>query len=179
MAKGKITYKQFVTKYNNSENKAAFCKSHIVNNYVAYEEKLTEVRRIADLGNYSSVPSLEDENESKTIFKRNTPIMYYLLKMRLLNDYTDIEIKDGEELETFNALEEVGAVDALVSSISENEVTKWHTMLQMVNDDIYMNEREIVSYLETKTDALSMVMDTMLSGLGEVANKLELIQNED
>ena len=179
MAKGKITYKQFVTKYKSSEDKVTFCKSHIVNTYVTYEEKLTEVRRIADLGNYSSIPSLEDENESKKIFKRNTPIMYYLLKMRLLNDYTDIEIKDGEELEVFNALEEIGAVDYLTSSIPENEVTKWHTMLQMVNDDIYANERDIVSYLETKVDALSMVMDAMLSGLGEVANKLELTQNED
>ena len=120
MAKGEITYKQFVTKYNNSDNKAAFCKSHIVNTYVSYEEKLTEIRRIAELGNYSSIPSMENESESKTIFKRNTPIMYYLLKMRLLIDYTDIEIKDGEELDVFNALEEIGAIDGLISSISEN-----------------------------------------------------------
>lgn len=179
MAKGKLTYKQFVTKYNKAEDKVAFCKSHIVNSYVNYETKLTEVRRIAELGNYSSIPSLVEGEGEKTIFKRNTPIMYYLLKMRLLNDYTDIDIKDNEELETFNALEEIGAVDTLISSIPENEVAKWDAMLQMTNDDIYANERDIVSYLETKVDALSVVMDTMLSGLGEVANKLELTQNED
>ena len=175
--KGKLTYKQFITKFNAAEDKAVFCRMHIVNNYVDYQTKLTEVRKIAELGNYSSI-TVNEEEEARTIFKRNTPIMYYLLKMRLLIDYTDIDIKDGEELEIFNALEEIGAVDALLSSIPEDEVTKWTKMLQMVNDDIYMNERDLVSYLETKVDALGMVMNTMLTGLGEVAQRLETT-NED
>lgn len=180
MAKGKITYKQFVTKFNNAEDKVEFCKSHIVNKYVDYQTKLTEVRRIADLGNYSSVSSFEEneEGQERRIYKRNTPIMFYLLKMRLLMDYTDVEIKDGEELDAFNALEEIGAVDGLISSIPENEITKWNTMLQMTNDDIYANERDFASYLDTKVDALGMILNTLLSGLGEVAGRLES-QDED
>lgn len=171
MAKGKITYKQFVTQYKRSEDTAEFCKSHIITSYVDYQTKLTEIRKIADLGNYSSIPALAESGEMR-IFRRNTPIMYYLLKMRLLIDYTDIDIKDGEELEVFNALDEIGAVDNLISSIPENEVVKWNTMLQMVNDDIYMNDRDLTSFLETKVEALSVVMNTMLSGLEEVADRL-------
>lgn len=180
MAKGKITYKQFVTKFNNAEDKVEFCKSHIINKYVDYQTKLTEVRRIADLGNYSSIPSFEENEggQERRIYKRNTPIMFYLLKMRLLINYTDIEIKDGEELDAFNALEEIGAVDGLISSIPENETIKWNTMLQMTNDDIYANERDFASYLDTKVDALGMVLNTLLSGLGEVADRLES-QDED
>lgn len=179
MAKGKVTYKQFVTKYNSSEDKAEFCKSHIVNKYVDYHTKLSEVNRIVDIGNHSSALLLSDNDNDKIGYWRNTPIMYYLLKLKLLELYTDINIKEGEELQTYNALEEIGAIDNLVSSIPENEVMKWNSMLQMVNDDIYINERDLVSYLESKVDALNVVLDTMLSGLGEVANKLELVQNED
>ena len=179
MAKGKITYKQFITKFNNAEDKVEFCKLHITNKYVDYQTKLTEVRKIADIGSYSSIPSLVEGEEDRKVYKRNTPIMYYLLKMRLLADYTDIDIKDGEELETFNALEEVGAVDGLLASIPENELTKWHTMLEMTNDDIYANERDFASYLDTKIDAVTMVLNTLLSGLGDVVGKLESEQNED
>ena len=175
--KGKITYKQFVTKYNaakTDEDKKVFCQSHIVKTYVDYQTKLTEVQIIAKQGNYS----LDADVNGKRLFKRSSPTMYFLLKMRLIEDYTDIEIGDNV-LDIFNALDEIGALDCLISSIPENEIIKWNAMLDMVNDDIYINERDIVSYLETKTEAVSMVLDTMLSGLGEVAQKLELTQNED
>lgn len=177
--KGKVTYKQFVTKYNDTEDKIEFCKSHIINNYIDYQTKLSEVNRIADLGNHSSILFLDDNANEKQGYLRNTPVMYFLLKMKLLECYTDINIKEGEDLQVYNALEEIGAIDALISSIPESEVAKWNSMLQMVNDDIYINERDLVSYLDTKVDALSVVLDTMLSGLETVVNKLELAQNED
>lgn len=174
-AKGKITYKQFAKKFIDANDKVEFCKSHIVKTYVDYQTKRSETESIARQGNY-----LTDTNiNGKPLFKRNTATMYFLLKLRLLVNYTDIEVKESEILDLFNALDEIGAIDCITSSIPENEITKWNAMLEMANDDIYINERDLVSYLETKTEAVGMVLDTVLSGLGEVAQKLELNQNED
>lgn len=180
MAKGKMTYQQFVTKYNNTseDKRQELCASHIVKQYVDYELKITDIRKIAEICNYSTMDDPADETKKKVFFKRNTPFMYYLLKLRLLSHYTNIDIKDGEELKAFNALDEIGALDGLISCIPETEVIKWNTTLEMVNDDIYLNERDLSSFLDTKMDALSMVMGTMLEGLGEITQRLE-VANED
>lgn len=181
MAKGKITYQQFVTKYNktSAENIKELCDSHIINQYVSWEDKLTNITTIVDICNHQSMSDPLDSTKQIIYFRRNTPLMYYWMKVRLLSCYTDIEIKEGEELKAFNTLDEIGAVDALISCIPENEVIKWNTMLDMMNDDLYMNERDLASYLDTKVDSLSMVLDTMLNGLGELTQKLEMVQDED
>lgn len=181
MAKGKITYKQFVTKFNNTalDKRQELCTSHIVNQYVDYQTKIANIQKIVDIGNYMEMIDPMDSTKKSTIFRRNTPIMYYWLKIRLLSYYTDIDIKDGEEINIFNALDEIGAVDALISCIPETEVIKWNTTLEMMNDDIYINERDLSSYLDTKLDAMGMVFDTMMGQLGEFSQKLEVLKDED
>ena len=181
MAKTKFTYKMIVTKFNNADEdkKVDILKSHIVKQYVDYQTKLSDIRTIVQIGNYVTIPDPANSEVEREIFKRNTPVMYYLLKLRLIANYTDIEIKDGEELEAYNALEEIDVLDKLISLIPENEIVKWNTMLQMVNDDVYMNERDLPSYLDTKLNATGMVLDTLLSSLGEFTNKLESMQDEN
>ena len=181
MAKGKMTYHQFVTKYKETpdDKKQDLCASHIVNQYVSWEDKLANISKIVDICNHEFAPDPLDSTKQITYFRRNTPLMYYWMKVRLLSCYTDIEIKEGEELKAFNALDEIGAVDALISCIPDNEVIKWNTTLDMMNDDLYINERDLASYLDTKVDSLSMVLDTMLNGLGELTQKMEMVQDED
>lgn len=181
MAKGKMTYQQFVTKYKvtSDDKKKELCMSHIVNQYVSWEDKLANISKIVDICNHQSMSDPLDSTKQIIYFHRNTPLMYYWIKVRLLSYYTNIEIKEGQELAAFNALDEIGAVDALISCIPENEVIKWNTMLDMMNDDLYMNERDLASYFETKIDSLGMVTDTILASLGELTQKLEMVQDED
>ena len=175
--KGKITYKQLITKVKNVssvDNLKELIQSHVVVKYVDYQTKLTEINRIAEVGNYYSAPDPEDSNVEKRIFHRNTPAMYYLMQLRLVINYTDIEIdEDNGMLEAYNALSEMGIIDAIVASIPETEVVQWQKMLDMVNDDIYMNERDMASYLDTKLDATKLVLNMMTNQLGELVNRLE------
>lgn len=180
--KGKITYKQLITKIKNAssvDNLKELIQSHVVVKYVDYQTKLTEINRIAEVGNYSSIPDPEEEGKEKRIFQRNTPAMYYLMQLRLVIDYTDIKIEDGEMLEAYNALSEIGVMDGIIASIPEAEVKQWQTLLDMINDDIYMNERDMASYLDTKLDATKLVIDMMVNQLGELANKLETQANNE
>lgn len=180
--KGKITYKQFITKFEKTEQDKIdeFLSNHIVASYVDYAEKLNDVKNITSIGNFDIVPSADGNDTEKRIYKRNTPIMYFLLKIRLLVHYTDIDIEEGENsLEIYTTLEKLGILDRLIALIPETEIKKWNTLLDMVNNDIYMNERDFAGYLDTKVDAAGMMLDTMLSSLGDVISKLELAQNED
>ena len=183
MAKGKMTYQQFVTKYKETsdDKKKELCMFHIVNQYVSWEDKLANISKIVDICNHQSMPDPLESDSTKQIvyFHRNTPLMYYWIKIRLLSCYTNIEIKEGQELAAFNALDEIGAVDALISCIPDNEVVKWNATLEMMNDDLYMNERDLASYFETKINSLSMVTDTILASLGEFSQRLEEIKDED
>ena len=175
----KTPYKMFVAKFKNTEPDKIedFLKRSIVTDYVNYETKLAEITKICELCNYTEILDLENPDQKKRVFKRNTPFMYYWIKLRMIANYTNIEITEGEELAAYNALDEIGAIDAITTLLPEAEVTKWMTMLQMINDDIYMNERDIAGYLDTKMDAVGIVLNTMLSGLSEVVGKLEDKEN--
>lgn len=181
MAKGKITYQQFITKFKKlttPEEIEQFVESHIVTKYVNYNVKLANIKQIVELGNHTDIPAI-DSDDTKKVFKRNTPLMYLWMELRLLENYTDITIPEDEILTAYDALSEIGAINVLLSSIPEIELKRWQRIFEMANDDVYTNERDIASFFETKIDSLEVVLNTMLSGLGEVASKLELANNED
>lgn len=172
--KGKITYQQFITKYKNTEEekREELVKEQIITSYVTYQEKLGDVKAIVDIGNHDTVPNPTEDGEV-TIFRRNTPIMYYFWKIKMIDRYTNIKVEDGKELEMYNALEELGLVDELLQSIPVMELKKYSELIEMVNDDLYMNERDIPSFFETKVDALGLVLNTLLSSLGELGKAAE------
>ena len=181
--KEKISYKEFIAKYkdildaDDQDALETFLRQYIVNTFVNQESKVAEVIKICDLGNHVSIPDLENPGQTKRIFKRDTVTMYYMLKLRLIANYTNIDIKENEWLEAFNALDKLGLIDLLIEFMPEVEIEKWYKMLQMTNDDIYMNERDFAGYLDTKVDAVSIMFDTILSSLSTVMGKLEDKEN--
>lgn len=181
MAKGNFTYQQVITKYKNAaeDKKDDILKGMIVKEYVDYQTKLTEVRKIVDLCSHSSIPDPADNSKEKSIYRKDTPLMYFLLKIRLIKAYTNIEIADDKVFEAYNTLDEVGMLDKLLSFVPETETAKWTTMLQMIDDDMYANERDLASYLDTKIDALGLVLGTMAQQLGDFSQKLEAIGTDD
>lgn len=180
--KGGVTYKQLITKFKNTaeDERKDLLQSHIVKQYVPYEEKLSRVTTIARICNHSSVPDVNEPDSDKTVevFKRNTPAMFYFLKLEFVRSYTDIKIEDDELRDAYNALEELGILDGIINLIPENEITKYTTMLQMVNDDMYMNERDIPSFFETKVDALRLVINGLLDVAVPLIQQISANANE-
>ena len=67
----------------------------------------------------------------------------------------------------FDKLNSSGAIEVLISCISEKEYTEFNTVLQMTYDDYVFNNRSITSFLETKFDAITIAGQTILEPIIE------------
>lgn len=129
-------------------------KKHITNPYVSYEVKMSEANKIADLSMYTTV-------DDKQIFKMNSPLRYMLSMMAVVRCYTDLEWDKTNATIQFDILESRGFFEILVNEIGP-DYDKFQTVLSMVVDDKLTNERSLVSFLETKVEALGTTLNTVL-----------------
>lgn len=133
---------------------------HIVNTYVSYATKIDECRKIVDLNSYKEV------NDEK-IYWKNTPGQYFMFVIRLIANYTDIDM--GERiLDSYDSLNKENMINEIISTIPQTEYEEWRTLLQMCDDDAYENLRSMPSWLETKFDSMKLVFDSMSEVLGQI-----------
>ena len=163
-----MKYTDFIQKYKIAKDKETLAKKHIKRQYVPYAEKLAEAKKIADLSTHITI-------EDKTIYYKNTPILYFLKTTRLLALYTDIEQGEESDINVFyDSLAEIGAFDALLSQIPESEITQISAMIDMCVSDIYENERDISAFLDTKFEAMGMTLNTMFNSFKEALSESNL-----
>lgn len=162
---------EFVEKYNEAKQKNAFVNKHIVTNYITYETKISLARNIVEVSMYKYI------NEKKR-FIPNTPVRYMLFVQALINSYTDLEWDKTDDgalsiSESFNNLEKNGLIEIIIAAIGD-DVTKFTTVLNMVVDDTIDTNRSIVPFLETKFEAISMLLDTFSQALenSEIKEKI-------
>ena len=96
--------------------------------------------------------------------------MFYILT--LISLYTDIEWNkdagdNNENIDIYNELSKNGSIYIIISLIEPFEKQAFDTVLNMVSEDVYENERSIPSYLDTKIDALSL-------SINEIINKVPM-----
>ena len=161
-----MDYSIFVSEFKSTKDKEAYAKKHIVKQYLPYIKKLSIARTIAN-------QSTHIERDGKEEYKKDTPLQYFLTIMKLIEQYSDIEIDGMIITEAYDSLMESGSISALISCIPESEVTEFRTLVDMCISDIYDNERDITSYFETKFSALSITLETMLSSLSETISQLQ------
>lgn len=157
-AKKTITLKKFVEGYDKAENKVEYVDKHILKDkYVPYEEKCNICERIVEATSFQTV---KIDKVEKKIFKLNSRSRYMLFVLEMIRNYTDIEIKfeNGEALNAFNMLCERNLVDVILSEIPETEYSQMSTILNMVLDDMYENERTMRSFVEQKLDVVGMLV---------------------
>ena len=140
----------FIKKYNAAKDKDKFLTDHIKRDYVPYHEKIADCDGIIKI-------SMERDG----IFKINTPAQYMMFMIQIIVRYTDIEKDDGP-LEFFEKLDELNLIDAIVSKIPEREFNSYNTILNMIQSDYMENNRNIISFFETKFKALGLSVDTLL-----------------
>lgn len=143
---------EFIRKYNSAKDKEKYLSGCIKKSYIPYHEKVSDCQRI-----------INATMESDGIFKINTPAQFMIFTVNIISKYTDIEYTDV--LETFEKLDELNLINAIVSRIPEREYTTYNTLLNMVQDDYMENNRNIISFIETKVKALGLSMDAILDAM--------------
>ena len=143
---------EFIRKYNSAKDKEKYLSGCIKKNYVPYHEKVSDCQRI-----------INATMESDGIFKINTPAQFMIFTVNIISKYTEIEYTDV--LETFEKLDELNLINAIVSRIPEREYATYNTLLNMVQDDYMENNRNIISFIETKVKALGLSMDAILDAM--------------
>lgn len=160
-----MDYKKFIDEYNVANDKTKYVQKHMLNSYVPYEDKVAECRKIIDITSHKMVTVNDQEHK---IYWNNTPMQHMFYIITLISLYTDIEwTKDSgdnnENLKVYNELSKNGSIYTIISLITPFEKQSFDTVLNMVEEDTYENERSIPSYLDTKIDALELMLTSVLN----------------
>lgn len=138
---------QFVEEFNKSQNKEAYVKKHVVNEYVPFERKLG----ISDL--IAKKMTLDNGDLIK-----NTPMVYENFILSLIREYTDVELTPENNLADFNLIEKYGISDILATAIGR-DAKAFNTVLDMVINDAIDNHNNIVNHLNLKSDNIHFILD--------------------
>ena len=165
----------FLTLYKNKKNsddRLEFIKSHIKDKYIPIEEKQARSQAVVKSSYYQKN---EDGSES---FHVNSVAKYMLSCMTLLDLYTDIERsnKEGNLLNEFNRLNEIGFFDYIIQLVDQREMKEFNMVLDMESSDIMTNEYEPGGFVRNQIERFgSLVGNTLLP----VLNNLDVGQIED
>ena len=147
-----MTVKEFLGKYAKNKD----ISKHIIRKYLPYAEKIMLCNRIIDATCYTKI------SDNKKIFKIDTPSRQMLLMLSIIDKYTDIDINWENALTDFDALSEYELLGEILKEIPESEVTLCSSLLDMCLDDLMINTRDLVPWLENKMEASNMVVNAIL-----------------
>ena len=167
-----MDFVKFIASYKTAKDTGEFIQKHIKKQYLPYGTKLALAQSIAK--NCTHI-----EINGKSIYKKDTPSQYFTVIMQLVSQYTDITFDNNTVVKAYDALSEVGALNSILSAIPESEVTEFRTLVDMCVSDIYDNERDLTSFLETKIDAAGMVGNQVLESLKEVIPQLKDLEQDE
>ena len=152
---------EFIKKYNSAKDKDKFLEECIKKTYIPYSEKIADCSGV-----------INATIEKDGMFKVNTPAQFMIFMVQIITRYTDIE-KDDDIVGLFEKLDELNLINGIISKIPEREFTSYNTILNMVQDDYMENDRNIVSFLETKLRTLGISIDTLLDAIQNYVPKNE------
>ena len=94
----------------------------------------------------------------KQHIKFDSVARYIGFVMKLISLYSDIEVdfNDAKFVEQYDALNRVGAIDYIISSIPEAEYAEFSTILNMKLDDLRDNEYSITALLYDLKQSITM-----------------------
>lgn len=135
---------------------------HITKQYIPILEKDAYMTKIADAG-------MHTQNDGRTFFKKNTVTIYVAFIMRLIDMYTDIDVKwdDAEFVKEYDALAESGLLDIVLDSIPDREYKECKTILDMKVDDTIINEYSTPAVLYNLIESSSLFSEMLTSVIKE------------
>ena len=148
----------FVKQIVMNKDKEAYLKQRLVKNYISYEEKVVTAERIIEATSYTEV-------DGQRIYKRNMPSRAVLFSLTLISKYTDIEIDFNNILKDYNLLDENQYIENLLRIIPGKEMSTWKTLMSMIEDDIEVNDRSVISFLSSKSEAAQILLNSFLEAI--------------
>lgn len=169
-----ITVDMFVKQFKANEKAKdktfeEFIEKHITTKYVDYMTKCVCCDGIVKA-------SCHIKEGGRELIKVNSPNRYLFFTMRLIDLYTDIEFDDEKVIETFDKLNEAGAIDVLISAIPERECDEFSTVLNMKMDDFYQNEYSTTALLYNAKESFSLSEEVINSVLGDLKKEAEIAE---
>lgn len=139
--------------------------------YMPYTEKCALVKSVIENTSYIDV-------NGKKVYKRDTASMLFVFIMQLISKYTDLEFEKDNVVIVYDALMETKLMDQLLAQIPESEISFLKGMLDMQRDDFEFNTRSLVSFFETRADAMQMALDG-ISNVLEKSDKKTLLTEQE
>ena len=145
-----MTVSEFVERYKelNEDDRNSLVYDLITTEYVPYATKIADCKHIIQSTSYT--------NTEPNMFSINSPARYMLLNLQLIDRYTDLEIDYNKALEIYDVLDEINAIDNIITSLPDKEVSKYCKIMKMMLKDFKMNERSMIGYLDSKMTALKI-----------------------
>lgn len=157
-----MTVKDFVKKCAANIDNTKIIEKHIVKQYIPYAEKQAHCENIVR-------KTMEVKDGDITLFRQNTPARFLFFTLTLIDLYTDIDVDFGKALEEYDALAvNQGMIEAIFAAIPTAELSAFRTLEQMCMDDYMTNNRNLVSFFETKIGSIKMVFDELVKKAEEV-----------
>lgn len=162
-----MTVKEFVEGYKkakiNDKTKENFFNKHIIKDYIPYLEKIVICNQIIKTTQHI-------KNDTIKIFKANSPSMMLMYNIKIVDNYTDIdiekEINDGMGMdEIYDILTYTGAMIDIYKFIPESELVEFKQLLDMTLEDVYTNEYSVVSSINNILDAIKSISNGFVSGI--------------
>lgn len=138
---------EFIKEYTEASDKLEYVESHVTEKYVGYATKVARCQKVID------VTSSKEINGEK-VYAVDSTARFMLYTLVLIESYTDIEIDYSQAIVCFDLLSENNVVANVLSCIPEREQKMFQLVFDMVRDDKYTNERELVSFIENKASAV-------------------------
>lgn len=134
-----------------AKDEEQYLHERIKKTYVPYEQK------VAHCENLIKASSVAPDGS----YRRNTPAQFMMFIMRLIAEYTDLEVDKDDLLGEYDRLDENNLTGKLVAMIPEHEYVTWNTLIKMAEDDYYENERSLTAFLDHKAKAIGTLMDAI------------------
>lgn len=165
-----MTVKEFVSEYNKYKTdnlKEQFFKSHIKTKYIGYAKKIAICEEIISRSMYKKV-------DGEKVFYINTPSRYMLYIVSIVEAYMDIKVNSESFLSDFDLIEEYGIGLMLINSVEDCGI--FETVLKMMVEDRIDSERNIINWLNSKTEALKFALDSTNEVLSSSISQLGNIE---
>ena len=163
---GKISVDAFIREYGVAAKQKgsamdSFIDKHITTKYIDFIRKSVICDGIVD-----STCHIVDGD--RKLVKVNSANRYLFFVMKLIENYTDIEFANEEVVETYDKLNEIGAIDVIVGSIPKSEYSEFQTILNMKMDDFRDNEYSLTAFLYNLKESFSISEEVINSVIEEL-----------
>lgn len=138
-----------------------FIQKHITTKYIPFLQKDAYCNAIIGATCYKTV-------DNRKLVSINSSFRYLIFIMKLIEYYTDVEINDNDVAGDYDKLNEVGAINALISAIPEAEYAEFSTILNMKLDDLRDNEYSVTALLYNFKESLSISEEVLQSVIDEL-----------